>query len=435
MDSETRVGDRVKVETGDGMYVGILMPRPELTNQEHLVLKLDNGYNVGIEKKKVQKMSLIKRNGGRKEANGKGRTQEYDPAKPVVSVLSTGGTISSKIDYHTGGVYASYTAGDLLDAVPELGLLANVRSRFLMNVMSEDMNPGLWVKIAEAVAAEFNSGASGVVVTHGTDTMHYTSAALSFMLRGLGGPVVLTGSQRSSDRGSSDGFLNMLCSVILAKSDVSGVYLVMHGSMDDVFCLAHRGVKVRKMHTSRRDAFKSINDVPLSKIYPDGRIEFISGSYPKRSDSKVVVDSRLEGRVALVKVYPGMNPGLIDFHIDSGVQGIVFEGTALGHVPTTIKETSLLPKIERARDAGVVMAMTTQCLYGRVHPHVYSNLREVSTRGVVYCEDMLPETAYIKLMWVLGHTKNPSEAREMMLTNYVGELTERTGVGKEFGEM
>lgn len=432
MEQEIKPGDRVRVLLTDGALEGVLMPRPDLADKEHLVLKLDSGYNVGIGKNRVKDIILLEKHQDRRPPPATPLIPL--PGKPTVSILSTGGTISSRVDYHTGGVYASYTAEDLVKVAPKLNSIANIKSRFVMNVMSEDMNPGLWAKMAESIAHELNEGSDGAVVTHGTDTMHYSTAALSFMLKNLHKPVVFTGSQRSSDRGSSDSYLNIICSTTLAASNLAGVYLVMHGSMSDDYCLAHIGTKVRKMHTSRRDAFKSINAKPAAKIRPDGTVE-LSPNLPPRGKGKVAVDSRMEEKVALIKVYPGMNPCIIDFYIKQGYRGIVFEGTALGHVPTTIKETSLIPHIEAARDSGLVMAMTTQCLYGRVHPYVYSNLREVSSRGVVYCEDMLPETAYIKLMWVLGHTKDPKQAREMMLTNYAGEITERTQIEEKFGEM
>jgi len=182
------------------------------------------------------------------------------------------------------------------------------------------------------------------------------------------------------------------------------------------------------MHTSRRDAFQSINDKPLAKIYPSGKIEVLNKNYPKRKEGKVTVDDKLEEKVAFIKIYPGMNPEIVDFYLGKGYKGIVFEGTALGHVPTTLKETSIIPKIELAKDRGVAMAMTTQCLFGRVHPHVYANLREVSSCGVIYCEDMLPETAYVKLMWVLGHTSKSEEVKKLMLTNIAGEITPRTHI-------
>jgi glutamyl-tRNA(Gln) amidotransferase subunit D len=432
MEQEVRPGDRVRVVLSEGAIDGVLMPRPDLADKEHVVLKLDSGYNIGIDRARVKGITLLE--GHKDTALQSGTRLARQQGKPIVSILSTGGTISSKIDYRTGGVYASYTAEDLVRVAPELNSIANINSRFLMNVMSEDMNPCLWATIAEEVASELNGGSDGVVVTHGTDTMHYSTAALSFMLQGLCKPVVFTGSQRSSDRGSSDSFLNIICSTALAASDVAGVYLVMHGSMSDSYCLAHIGTKVRKMHTSRRDAFRSINARPAARILSNGIVERLS-DMPARGSGKIGVDSRMEEKVALIKVCPGMNPRVIDFYINEGYRGIVFEGTALGHVPTKIKETSLIPSIERARDSNVAMAMTTQCLFGRVHPYVYSNLREVSCRGVIYCEDMLPETAYVKMMWVLAHVKNPSDVKSLMLKNISGEISKRSASDMDFTDL
>lgn len=421
-------GDKIRVKTKEETFEGILMPRPKLTDDQHIVLKLESGYNIGIKKNEIKTTELVEKQPGPKKS--KKTVERHNPDKPTILILSTGGTISSKIDYRTGGVYASYTASELLEAAPELREIANIESKFLMNVMSEDMNPKIWVKIAREVAKEIPR-VDGVVVTHGTDTMHYSTAALSFLLPNLPKPVVFTGSQRSSDRGSSDSFLNLICSTIFATQDISGVYLVMHGSMSDNYCFAHKGTKVRKMHTSRRDAFKSISEKPVAIIRADGSVDYLT-DHSERTNQDLKPVLKLEEKVAMIKAYPGMDPKIVDFYIDRGYKGIVFEGTALGHLPTTLKETSLIPKIERAASEGVVMVMTTQCLYGRVHPFVYTNLREVSSRGVIYCEDMLTETAYAKLMWVLGQTKDSKKVKKLMLTNLSGEITERTTGEQDF---
>lgn len=422
MVAEPKPGDLAEVKTKKNTHTGIIMPRPALITGDDLIVKLDSGYNIGIARKDITSITLIKQHKQKKES--KKPPIKFDKKKPTISILSTGGTISSKVDYRTGGVYASYTASDLLESMPELSDIANIKSRALMNVMSEDMTPGVWLEIAAEIAKELNSGVDGVVVTHGTDTMHFSTAAVSFLLPNLSKPVVFTGSQRSSDRGSADSFLNLTCSISFAVSDVCGVYLVMHGSLNDTYCYAHLGTKVRKMHTSRRDAFKSINAHPAAKVFPDGRITYLS-KVKKRQDLKTKTDLKFEEKIGLVRVFPGMPPKILDFYLEQGYNGLVIEGTALGHVPTEGK-MSLIPKIKKAISKGVIVAMTTQCLYGRVHPHVYTNLRKVSHLGVIYCEDMLPETAYVKLGWVLGHTKEYAKAKQMMLTNYAGEITERT---------
>lgn len=348
--------------------------------------------------------------------------------KKIISILGTGGTIASRIDYKTGGVYASFSSSDIINQIPELRDIAEIKPRQIMQVMSEDITPKDWKIIAKEVANEINSEVDGVIITHGTDTMHYTSAALSFMLKDLKKPVVLVGAQRSSDRGSSDAFVNLICaSHFIIKSDFAEVCIVMHENMSDDSCIAIRGCRARKMHTSRRDAFKPINDLPIARIYPNGKIEMISKNYKKREDSKpyVVLDDKLEERVALIKFYPGIDARIIDFYIKNEYKGIVIEATGLGHV-STIGKDSMLKKIEKAIKLGIPVVITSQCLYGRVHPTIYANLRKLSRIGCIFAEDMLPEVAYVKLMYALAHAKSINDVREIMLTNISNEISDRT---------
>jgi len=422
-----RVGDRIKLVKNKKSFEGILMPRIELGNQDCIVIKLDNGYNIGIEFEKGVNVKKIKTEW--KISVGKGKKMDkiiFDKKLPFVSILGTGGTIASKIDYRTGGVYASFSAKDLTTQIPELKEIANVKTREVMNVMSEDIIPENWGEIARAVAKEINSGVKGVIVTHGTDTLHYTAAALSFMLRDLPVPVALVGSQRSSDRGSSDTVMNIACAAnFVTNSDVAEVCTIMHGSMSDDYCLVVRGTKVRKMHTSRRDAFRSVNESPIAKIHWDKKkIEILNKNYRKRKDGKVKVDDKIDTKVVMIKCFPGLDPDIFDYYLKKGYRGFVVEGTGLGHTPT-LGKFSFLPKIEKIVKKEIPVVMTSQCIYGRVHPTVYHNLRELSKRGVIFGEDMLPETAYVKLMWVLGHTKKIDKIREMMLTNYAGEINKR----------
>lgn len=348
--------------------------------------------------------------------------------KKIISILSTGGTIASRVDYKTGGVYASLSSKEIIAQVPEIENIATIRAREVMQVMSEDITPKDWKIIAKEVVKEINSDADGVIITHGTDTMHYTSAALSFMLKNLKKPVVLVGAQRSSDRGSSDAFINLICaSHFITKSDVAEVCIVMHENMNDESCIAIRGCRARKMHTSRRDAFKPINDLPIARIYPNGKIEMISKNYRKREDNKpyVVLDDKLEEKVALIKMYPGVDSRIIDFYIKNGYKGFVIEATGLGHV-STIGKYSMLEKIKKAIAKNIPVVITSQCLYGRVHPTIYANLRKLSKIGCIFTEDMLPEVAYIKLMYALAHSNSFDEVKEIMLTNLANEISERT---------
>ena len=417
-------GDVVRVvenENGTTVeYEGIVMPPYELSSGETLTLKLDNGYNIGILVDNIVEIEVLEKAkpGEKKEFKA---VLPKNPELPNVAILGTGGTIASRIDYKTGAVHPAFTAEELALAVPEIFKLANITPKLIMNILSEDMRPEYWRKIANEVAKALNSGEDGVVIAHGTDTMAYTAAALSFMLGNLHKPVILVGAQRSSDRPSSDAAMNLTCSVRMATANFGEVAVVMHGETGDTYCLAHRGTKVRKMHTSRRDAFRSINDIPLAKIWADGRIEFLREDYRKRSEGEVFVDGEMEEKVALVKSFPGMQKEILEFFIDKGYKGIVLEGTGLGHVPTYLIDT-----IERATQEGITVCMTSQCLYGRVNLNVYSTGRRLLRAGVIPCEDMLPETAYVKLMWVLGKTQNQEEVRKMMLKNYAGEITPYT---------
>ena len=256
-------GDTVRITTADEALAGIILPRPEILKGDFIVLKLENGYNIGIDKKKIKKIGLVKKGAPPKAPKIK---IKHDPRLPKVSILSYGGTISSKVDYRTGGVYADLTAEDFVAMCPELEKIANLKAKMEMSMMSEDFNWDVWARIAEDVEKELNAGADGVVVTQGTDTLHYTTAALSFFLKDLCKPVIVTASQRSIDRGSSDAFQNLICAVKAAGHfDGAGVYSCLHGSTNDDYCLLIRGVKLRKMHTSRRDAFRPINELPIDR--------------------------------------------------------------------------------------------------------------------------------------------------------------------------
>ncbi|MCD6575646.1 MAG: Glu-tRNA(Gln) amidotransferase subunit GatD [Nanoarchaeota archaeon] len=418
-----KAGDLVEIVTKDKKYRGILMPKPEILKSNSIVIKLDSGYNVGIDKKKIKKIKVIKKAKPKKE---KKKKIKQNKKLPTVSILSTGGTISSKVDYTTGGTYASLTAEDFVELEPKLLKFANIRAKRILQLMSEDVNPDDWIKIAKEIYRELNKkDVTGVVVTHGTDTLHYTASILSFMFPKLSKPIVLVGAQRSTDRGSSDTFMNLICSVISATQNIGEVLVCMHATPNDDFCYLHRATKVRKMHTSRRDAFRSINQFPIAKVFPDGRIEILVDY--KKPDEKTELDVKIDKKVALVYVYPGMDPKILDYYAKKKYHGIVLMGTGLGHVPTNGK-LSLIPKIKSMIKKGIAVCITSQCLYGRTHEFVYSNLRKLESVGAIFCEDMLPETAYTKLMFVLGKTRKLEKVKELMQKNLRGEINKTLSV-------
>ncbi|MDE1811124.1 MAG: Glu-tRNA(Gln) amidotransferase subunit GatD [Candidatus Micrarchaeota archaeon] len=428
------VGDKVKIESDDVNIEGEIMPKTEVGNPDTLVIKLENGYNVGIAYSSELRISLLNKRKGKIEFP----KAKIRPNKdlPSVELIYTGGTIGSKVDYKTGGVYMLTKPEELLYEVPEVSEIANISISNLFNIASEDMSFHEWQKIAEQAAKSLNKGARGAIVTIGTDTMHYASAALSFMLKNLNAPVVLTGAQRSSDRGSSDAFFNLKAAAkIAASSDIAEVGICMHSSSSDDRCHFIRGTHVRKMHTSRRDAFRPINNRPIAFVDQKLNITY-KDDYAKieaRPKEKVEAMTRFESKVALVGIYPNSDPAILDFHVSRGCKGIILEGTGLGHAPvsTIHDELNWLNSIKAAVDAGVVVGMTSQCIYGRVNPNVYRNLRILSTSGVVYCEDMTPETAYVKLGWLLGNY-NAERAKDMLNKDIRGEITKRIEFDENF---
>jgi glutamyl-tRNA(Gln) amidotransferase subunit D len=437
-----RVGDRVVVKKLGRRTEGLLMPQTGAGDPETLVVKLDNGYNVGIKFKNAG-IERSKANGagsgnaGRKELGKTSRSLtklKFNAKNPAISIISTGGTIASRIDYNTGGVKALDDPKEFLHNVPELGKIVNVKTiEKPLTKMSEDMEPNDWIEIAKATAKRLNAGDKGVIITHGTDFLHYTAAALSFFLRDLTKPVVLVGAQRSSDRGSSDAGMNLICASHAAIGDIAEVGICMHGRINDDYCLFSRGTHVRKMSTQRRDAFRPINEYPLAKIWPDGKTKIRNRTYTKRNDkSKVKLDTSFEPKVALLKAYPGSDPMIIDHMVSKGYKGFVIEAGGLGHVPTNGR-LSWIPTIKKHASAGIPFVTAPQTIYGRINPNVYSNLRALyKDTGAIPGGDMLSEVAYIKLGWVLGHkdaASNPETVREMMLTNYANEISGRSMAG------
>lgn len=426
---EPKTGDKVKVLTEKEEFVGILMPRPDILKKEVTVVKLDSGYNIGIESRKIKDIEIVEKYAPKKPEKKEIKKKDH---LPDVSILSCGGTISSRIDYRTGGVYADYTAEDFVSMMPELASIANLKARKVMSVMSEDMSPDDWKLIAEEVKKEINSGADGIVITQGTDTLHYSTAALSFFLKGITKPVIFTAAQRSIDRGSSDAYLNLSCAITAAaKFDAAEVMSCMHATSDDDYCFLIRGTKVRKMHTSKRDAFRPIDDIPIAKVFENSDIQILNEDYKKKCEGKIKTDTGFEEKTALIQVHPGIDPKIIDFYIENNYKGIVLAATALGHVPSSGKH-SLIGNLKKAIDKGIAVVIASQTLYGRVHPYVYTNLRKLSLElDCIFVEDMLPETAYVKLGHVLSKTYNMEKVKELMQKNMAGEITQRS-LDKEF---
>ena len=414
------VGDVIRVTAGGKSYEGILIPRSEAGDAVHIVVKLKSGYNVGIRITPDVKIERIGK--GAKPAFAAPPLPEQKPELPRAVILSTGGTIASRVDYRTGAVRSALSASDLYGVVPELADIARVETEIVFSLYSENLTPQHWSQLAQKVADHIRQGADGIVIAHGTDTMAYTAAALSFALQNLPVPVILVGAQRSSDRPSSDAATNLIAAVQAAtRAPFAEVAIAMHETLSDTAIAITRGTKVRKCHTSRRDTFKPVNATPLARVH-NGEVTMLTDDYQKRdATKKLILKPNFSNEVALVKFYPGLDPAVIDWHAEIGCKGILLEGTGLGHVSQYCFDA-----IRNAVDRGVLVALASQCIWGRVNMNVYDTGRDLLALGVIPLDDMFPETALVKLMWVLGQTNDPDEAKTLLKTNIAGEFSPRT---------
>ena len=417
-----KIGDTIKIVQNGTDHIGVLMPRSQIgIDPDHIVLKLDNGYNIGIRLLLDASLTRIKQERKTKRVISERNSEEIADL-PTVSILSTGGTIASSVDYRTGAVNPALSAQDLYNSVPELKKYANIHAKIIMSMLSENIYPKDWTKIARSIAKEVKSGADGIVIAHGTDTLGYTSAALSFALQDLPVPVAVVGSQRSSDRPSSDAAMNLIGATnLVGNVDAAEVMVVMHAETGDSYLYAHRGTRVRKLHTSRRDAFQSINSYPLFKIESTEITKLNSPLLRRNSERKLKLKPNFEEKVALIKTHPGISGNIIEHYVTNEYKGIIIEGTGLGHTPNRLR-TSL----RNAIDEGIIVGMTSQCISGRIDMNVYRSGVELLDMGVISCEDMTAETALVKLMWILANVSSLEKAQLMLSSPLVGEISMRS---------
>jgi glutamyl-tRNA(Gln) amidotransferase subunit D len=413
------VWSEVCIRTDEGEFEGLILPRSETADAAHIVLKMITGYNIGLHCGAVESIEVR----GRRVANYKIPEKQfpYAEGRPRVKLLGTGGTIASRLDYRTGAVIPAFSPGELYGSVPELADICNLETEKLYGVFSENMSHVQWIGLAEAIGREIAQGVDGIVVGHGTDTMHHTAAALSFMVQDSPVPIVMVGSQRSSDRPSSDAAINLINATrTAATSDIAEVMVCMFGPTSDQYGLLHQGTRVRKMHSSYRSTFRTLSDIPLARVDKDGVKPLKTDYNRRRDDRQANIRAVFDDRVSLVYYYPGMKPDIIDSLIGNGYKGIIIAGTGLGHV-----NRPLYAALDRARDAGVAVFMTVQTLWGFVQMYVYETGREIMELGVVPAANMLPEVAYVKLGWALGLTDDIEEVKRIMLTPVSRDITER----------
>lgn len=414
-----RVWGQTVIQTTRGPFTGTVLPRSENDDDQHIVLKIPTGYNVGIDITTVTDM--VEK--GYKKANYKIPEREFPktPGLPRVKLFGTGGTIASRLDYRTGAVIPAFSPGELYGAVPELADICNLETEKVFAVFSENMGPDQYISLAKAIGKEIENGVDGIVIGHGTDTLHHTGAALTFMVQNSPVPIVLVGSQRSSDRPSSDAALNLMHAMFTAgHSDIAEVMICMFGPTSDEYGLLHKGTRVRKMHSSYRSTFRTIGDTPLARVKRDEVIPIKKHYNHRRKDKNVKILPFFNRKVTMLYYYPSMQPDVLDAMVEAGYKGIIFVGTGLGHV-----NKELYPAIERAHAKGVHMYMTLQTIWGYVHMFVYDTGRDMMAKGIIPAGNMLPEVAWIKLSWALGQTEDPEEVKKIMLTPINDEITDR----------
>ncbi len=431
-------GDVVKAHTKEEIYEGIIMPRPEIFEKGFIVIKLDNGYNIGIDEKKITKIELIKKAEKKKEEKQKIICKK---GLPTISILHTGGTIASRVDYRTGGVFVSFSPEDLIEMFPEIAGIANINSELVANMWSDDLRFPHFKLIAKAIEKKVKEGADGIIIGMGTDNLAVASAALAFIVEETPIPIILVGAQRSSDRGSSDAAMNLICAAeFIAKTDFAGVAICMHSCSDDKICAILPPAKTKKLHSSRRDAFKPVNGTIIAQIdYNTREIKFVKKDYYKKDKNReLAVKPNMEEKVGLLKITINMFPEQFEFF--KGYKGLVIEGTGLGHTPGHVPNElskmheKIFPAIKKVADSGCIVVMATTCLFGRVNMNVYSKGRDLLNLGVISGEDMLPETAFVKLAWLLANHKK-QEVKELIGKNLRGEISERITPNEFFEEM
>ncbi len=383
-----------------------------------LVFKLPSGYNIRLP---VESVKIIKLLESERPNSGKYTdSAHFGTGDRRIQILSTGGTIASRIDYATGAVKPSNDIGFIRESIEDMESRIDLNVEIIESILSENMNPDHWVSIARKVNKTLESD-EAVVLLHGTDTMTYTSSALSFMFEKQAHPIILTGSQRSSDRPSTDAFENIGSSVRFAMENIGEVGICMHSSTSDGSSALLRGVRSRKMHTTRRDAFKAIGGGTIATM-SNGSVHL--HDVRKETDSETLFNDRIDKAAGIYYFNPvSTGEDLERFARDK--KAIVIMATGLGHISEL-----LFPAIRDLTDGGKHILVTSQCLHGRVDLNVYASGRHLLEAGALPLQDMLPEVALTKSMHLLAN--HPDEFRTLMCQNLRGEITDRSLVEGEF---
>jgi glutamyl-tRNA(Gln) amidotransferase subunit D len=434
---KTNPGDKITITLNDGhQEIGIVMPssKPQI-----IIIKLSTGYNVGFERKNIKDLKILKKVKAGTE-NPKESKFQKNKNLPTISILHTGGTIASKVDYRTGGVVSSFTPEDLLNLFPEIKDIANIESELLAQMWSDDLRIIHFQKIVRAIEKKIKQGSNGIIVGSGTDNLAVAAAAVAFMVEKTPVPIIFIGSQRSSDRGSSDAAMNLICAAkFITKTNFADVAICMHASANDDYCNILSATKTYKLHSSRRDAFQSINSQPIAKVfYKQDKIEFTDQdlNFSKRNQDPADIKTAMEDKVALIKIHTNMYHQ--QFKSFRNFRGLIIEGTGLGHLPIHSptkgceEHQKIKATIQELIDSGTIVVMTTQCLFGSTNMNVYSKGRDQIAMGIINGKDMLATTAQVKLAWLLANESDKERVKELMQINLRGEINEKIKYQKDF---
>ena len=415
------IGKRVRMvadgPAGSTSHEGVVLPGAA---QNHITVKLVNGYNVSYPIEMVKSIDEI--SDAEMITTEVGSVQQNQDL-PKVTIIHTGGTIASKVDYATGAVIARFEPEELLSSVPEILEIANINAVKLGNMWSDDIRPQHWNKMIEACQSAFDSGSVGVVITHGTDTLHISAAALSFAFAGEGGRpagrIVFTGSQRSSDRASSDATENLLSAVYWAANgpEVTGegdaAVTVMHAGSGDGICAVSPGVSVRKMHSTRRNAFQMVNGDRLGEIVisRNGLSHSTNIGSQSRSVAKpTMYDTKI--KIAQFIAGPHLQSDLLEAAVNANYSAILILGTGLGHLPIE-NPNGDAPENEKIaqfiQSSPIPVIVGNQCINGPVDLNVYSKGRHQQEIGVLgHGTTSSPEALLTKIHWLLSNDKELS---------------------------
>jgi len=332
--------------------------------------------------------------------------------KPKVLVIGTGGAISAK-PVKGKWVYGEIPIQELISTTKRISEHFDVTATNVFRMDSSDMKPENWLTLANTIYYKMNEY-DGIVVTIGTDTLAYAATAISFLIQNNNIPIVFTGSKIDSTQLKSDARINLRDAITVAGlSDIAETVIVFNGRI-------MRANRAKKVNASEIGAFRSFENPELGKIE---QFIHLKGEYRKRSKSKPALYNKLENLVATIKIYPGFDGNRVRSLVDYPVKGLVLEGFGLGNIP--LLDNELKEGIKYANKKNVPIVIASNCELGEYWQYIYE--AEIGTRlkgmKVIPVYDMLPETAYVKLMWVLGQAQDFEEIKKMMQRPYCGEVS------------